>query len=165
MFRINLKRNSLFSSGESPRRGLPSWRVALPAAVAFISLSFLSCGSPGLNSYTKAVGAADEGLAIQTIRTIVTAQEQYRATHDEYGTFEALTKAGILDARFASETPNLRGYRFAMNAQSSTFSINADPAASENQPAIGGRHFYFDSSDGVIRANPQQPASASDPPQ
>jgi Tfp pilus assembly protein PilE len=130
-----------------------------------MSLALLSCGSPGLNSYTKAVGAADEGLAIQTIRTIATAQEQYRATHDEYGNFDALTKAGILDARFTGDAPNLRGYRFTMSAAATNFSINADPQASENQPAIGGRHFYFDSSDGVIRANPKQPASASDPPQ
>ena len=165
MFRINLKRNFLSWWGQSPHRGLSNWKVALPGAVALFSLSFLSCGSPGLNSYTKAVGAADEGLAIQTIRAIVTAQEQYRVTHDEYGSFEALTKAGLLDARFASDTPNLRGYRFAMTAQSATFSISADPAASENQPAVGGRHFFCDSTDGVIRANPTQPASASDPPQ
>lgn len=124
-----------------------------------------SCGTPGLNSYTKAVGAADEGLAIQTIRTIATAQEQYRATHDEYGGFDALTKAGVLDARFASEAPTLKGYRFTISTSASSFTINADPQATESQPAIGSRHFYFDSSDGVIRANKNQPASASDPPQ
>ena len=145
--------------------GLVTRNACLIAALAFLGLAFSSCGSPGLDSYTKAVGAADEGVAIQTIRTIVTAQEQYRATQDEYGSFDALTKAGVLDARFASEAPNLKGYRFTMNAGATSFSINADPEASDKQPAIGIRHFYLDSSDGVIRSNSKQPASASDPPQ
>jgi len=164
MLRIKSKRNYRLFSRHDFRGGLVRSNAAL-MLLAFVGLAFSSCGSPGLDSYTKAVGAADEGLAIQTIRTIVTAQEQYRATHDEYGNFDALTKAGVLDARFASEAPNLRGYRFTMSAAANTFSINADPQASENQPAIGGRHFYLDSSDGVIRSNPKQPASASDPPQ
>lgn len=132
----------------------------------FSLLLVLSCGSSeGLNSYTKAVGAADEGFAIQTIRTIATAQGQYMATHAEYGSFDALTKAGVLDARFASDAPVLKGYRFTMSADAANFSINADPQTSESQPAIGSRHFFLDSGDGVLRVNAQQPASASDPPQ
>jgi len=124
-----------------------------------------SCGgSPGLDSYTKAVGAADEGMAIQTIRTIMTAQTQFRATHDGYGSFDDLTKAGVLDARFAGDAPNLKGYRFTMNAGATAFSINADPAASDKQPAVGGRHFFLDSDDGVVRSNSTQPAGATDPP-
>jgi Tfp pilus assembly protein PilE len=151
---------------KSPACQKSSVVYVLELCLALCALALIaSCGSPGLNSYTKAVGAADEVVAIQTIRTIATAQEQYRATHDEYGSFDALTKAGALDARFASDTPTLRGYRFTMSTGASTFSINADPQATENQPAIGSRHFYFDSSDGVTRANKDQPASASDPPQ
>jgi Tfp pilus assembly protein PilE len=135
------------------------------AICSLLLISSCTSSSPGLNSYTQAVGAADEGAAIQTIRTIATAQEQYRATHGDYGTFDTLTKAGILDARFASDAPTLRGYRFTMNQDGSTFTINADPQATANQPAIGSHHYYFDSKDGITRANSKQAASASDPPQ
>lgn len=136
-------------------------------SLALLSLLIVwSCGSSeGLNSYTKAVGAADEGSTIQTLRTIASAQAQYRAANGEYGSFGALTKAGMLDARFAGDAPTLKGYRFTMSANSTTFSVNADPQATESQPAIGSRHFFLDSSDGVIRANSKQPASAGDPPQ
>lgn len=135
-------------------------------AFALVVLLISSCGSSeGLNSYTKAVGAADEAFAIQTIRSIATAQEQYRAVHGEYGSFAALTKAGMLDTRFAGDSPTMRGYRFTMNAGATSFSLNADPQATESQPAIGVRHFFRDSNDGVIRSNSKQPASASDPPQ
>jgi hypothetical protein len=135
--------------------------------IAFILFTMLgtSCGSAGLESYTKAVSAADEGMAIQTMRSIVTAQEIYRATHDEYGSFDALTKAGVLDARFAGEAPNLKGYRFTMSPNATSFTIHVDPEATETQPAVGGRHFFLDSADGLIRSNSTQPAGPGDPPQ
>jgi Tfp pilus assembly protein PilE len=166
MLRIKNKKRLLASAKQVFREG-PWTKNACLMIVALLGLASSSCGSgsPGLNSYTAAVGAADEGAAIQTIRTVVTAQEQYRATHDQYGSFDALTKAGVLDARFASDAPNLRGYRFTMNAGATSFSINADPQSSEKQPAIGSRHFYLDSSDGLIHSNSTQPASASDPSQ
>ena len=129
-------------------------------------LTALSCSSSeGLNSYTKAVGAADEGSTIQTLRTIASAQGQYRAANGEYGTFSALNKAGMLDVRFAADSPTLKGYRFTMNAGADNFTVNADPEATESQPAIGVRHFFLDSNDGVIRANSKQAAGPGDPPQ
>jgi hypothetical protein len=135
--------------------------------MAFICFAMLgtSCGSAGLESYTKAVSAADEGMAIQTIRSIVTAQEVYRATHDEYGSFDDLNKAGALDARFTGEAPNLKGYRFTMSPSATSFTIHVDPEATEKQPAVGGRHFFLDSADGLIRSNATQPAGPGDPPQ
>jgi hypothetical protein len=133
-------------------------------AIVFVVLLVSSCGSRVTDSYTKAISAADEGMVIQTIRTIVTAEEAYRATHDGYGTFDELTKAGLLDARFAGDAPNLKGYRYTISAGATGYSINADPEASDKQRATGGRHFFVDSSDGVIKANATQPAGAGDPP-
>lgn len=135
--------------------------------LALSLLTALSCSSSseGLNSYTKAVGAADEGSTIQTLRTIASAQGQYRAANGEYGTFSALNKAGMLDVRFAADSPTLKGYRFTMNAGANNFTINADPEATESQPAIGVRHFFLDSNDGVIHANSKQAAGPGDPPQ
>jgi type II secretory pathway pseudopilin PulG len=147
------------------RKGAAGNTIKLSLALLSLLIGASCSSSEGLNSYTKAVGAADEGAAIQTLRTIASAQAQYRAANGEYGSFDALTKGGMLDVRFAADAPTLRGYRFTMNAKSETFTINADPQATESQPAIGSRHFFLDSSDGVIRANSKQPAGAGDPPQ
>lgn len=119
--------------------------------------------SEGLGVYPKAMGAADEGSTIQALRTIATAQGQLKGTRGSYGDFAALVQAGFLDQRFAGNTPNLRGYRFTMTATDSEFSVNADPQTTETQPTTGSRHFYLDSSENAVHANPKQPASKSDP--
>jgi hypothetical protein len=119
--------------------------------------------SEGLGVYPKAMGAADEGSAIQALRTIATAEAQMKVTRGSYGDFDALTQAGYLDQRFAGSTPNLRGYRFIISAGDSEFAVNADPQTTETQPTTGSRHFYLDSSDNAVHANPKQSASKSDP--
>lgn len=130
-------------------------------------LLFASCSSasqPGLGAYPKAVGAADEGFAIQALRTIATAQAQLKVTRGSYGDFSALTQAGLLDQRFASASPSLKGYRLTMTATDSDFSVNADPeSASTQQPTTGSRHFYLDSSDNAIHVNATRAATKTDP--
>jgi len=133
----------------------------------FVLLVFGSCtagdSSGGAGALPKAVSAVDETSAIQTLRTIATAQAQARATKGSYGDFNTLVQAGFLDQRFASETPVLRGYRFRMTAGENDFSVNADPQASSGQEATGGRHFYLDSTDNDIHANRGQTAAKTDP--
>jgi hypothetical protein len=109
------------------------------------------------------MGAADEGSAIQTLRTIATAEGQLKASRGSYGDFEALTQGGYLDSRFAAPTPNQRGYRFTITASESEFSVSADPQTTETQPTTGSRHFYLENSDNAVRSNPTQAASKSDP--
>jgi hypothetical protein len=131
-----------------------------------ICAAFLaSCSgkSEGLDVLPKAIGAADEGFAIQALRTIASAETQMKVTRGSYGDFDALTQAGYLDQRFAGQTPNLKGYRFTITASESDFSVNADPQTTENQPTTGSRHFYLDSSDNSVHVNPKQPASKNDP--
>ena len=132
-----------------------------------VTLAFSSCSSGsssgGLGVYPKAVGATDEASAIQALRTIATAQQQLKATRGAYGDFDALTQAGLLDARFAGSAPNLKGYRFTMNVTDSDFSVNADPQTTETQPTTGSRHFYLDSTDNSIHVNAKQAASRNDP--
>ena len=132
-----------------------------------VALVFASCSSgdssKGLGVYPKAVGAADEASAIQSLRTIATAQQELKATRGAYGNFDALTQAGLLDARFAGSTPNLKGYRFTMNVTDSDFSVNADPQTTEAQPTTGVRHFFLDSTDNSIHVNVKQAASKDDP--
>lgn len=130
-------------------------------------LLFGSCSSasqPGLGAYPKAVGAADEGFAIQALRTIATAQAQLKVTRGSYGDFNTLTQAGLLDQRFASASPSLKGYRLTMTATDSDFSVNADPEApSTQQPITGSRHFYLDSSDNAMHVNSTRAANKTDP--
>jgi hypothetical protein len=137
----------------------------LAAVAGAILLASCSTGnsSQGLGVYPKAMGAADEGSTIQTLRTIATAEGQLKATRGVYGNFETLTQSGYLDQRFAGPTPNLRGYRFTISATDAEFAVNADPQTTETQPTTGSRHFYLDSSDNAVHANPTQPASKNDP--
>ena len=119
--------------------------------------------SEGLGVYPKAMGAADEGYAIQALRTIATAEMQMKSSRGSYGDFDALTQAGYLDQRFAGRTPNLKGYTFTISATDSEFTVNADPQTTETQLTTGVRHFYLDGSDNAVHANPKQPASKNDP--
>src|SRR5438067_1060607 len=100
-----------------------------------ITLGSCSSGNPsaGLGVYPKAVGAADEGFAIQALRTIATAEAQLKVTRGAYGDFTALTEAGLLDQRFASIAPNLKGYRFTLQASDADFAVNADPQVTETK--------------------------------
>jgi hypothetical protein len=109
------------------------------------------------------MGAADEISAIQTVRTIATAENQLKAVRGSYGDFEALTQAGYLDSRFASRTPDVQGYRFTIAASDAEFTLNADPQVTEAHPTTGTRHFYLDNSDNAVHANPTQAASKTDP--
>ncbi len=140
-----------------------------PLLVGLLIFAFglASCSSGGSSKdpgvYPKALDVADEASAIQSLRTIATAQQELKATRGAYGNFDALTQAGLLDARFAGSAPNLRGYRFNMNVTDSDFSVNADPQTAETRPAARVRHFYLDSADNTIHANPTQTASKNDP--
>ena len=142
--------------------------VACYSFVCVATLSLLACGSSnqnsasGLGSLPKAMGAADETSAIQTLRTIAAAENQFKAGTGAYGNFDAVVQAGFLDQRFEGAAPNLRGYRFTIRVTDSGYSINADPQTTETQPTTGARHFYLDSDDNVIRASFTQPASKAD---
>jgi hypothetical protein len=149
-------------SGDVSRTKTFAGSVALLLTVVLLA----SCAgdkSEGLGVYPKAMGSADEGSAIQTLRTIATAEGQLKATRGSYGDFEALTQGGYLDSRFAGPTPNQRGYRFAITASESEFSVNADPQTTASQPTTGSRHFYLEGSDNAVHANPTQTASKADP--
>jgi hypothetical protein len=137
--------------------------------IIFLGSSMLLLGScsgnssEGLGVYPKAVGAADEGSAIQALRTIATAEGQLKVSRGSYGDFDALTQGGYLDSRFNGPTPNLRGYRFTISASDSEFSVKADPQTTETQPTTGSRHFYLEGTDNAVHANASQSATRTDP--
>ena len=131
------------------------------------ALLLASCASgnssEGPGVYSKAVGAADETSAIQSLRTIATAEAQLRSSSGSYGDFNTLVQAGFLDSRFAGGSPNLKGYSFTVRASESEFAVSADPQTTETQPTTGSRHFYLDSSDNAVHFNVKQAASKNDP--
>ena len=135
--------------------------IALTTA-AFL-LASCSNSSEGLGVYPKAVGRSDEGFAVQSLRTIATAEAQMNLTQGSYGDFKSLVQAGFLDTRFDADSPNLKGYRFSIKASASEFTVNADPNIIEGQPTTGVRHFYMDSSDNVIHVNLTAIATKADP--
>ena len=135
--------------------------------LAVACLLFASCArsssSDGLGALPKSVAAADETSAIQTLRTVATAQAQSKVIKGSYGDFNALAQAGYLDARFAAATPVSRGYRFTMTVTDAEFTLNADPEPSQSPPNSRSRHLYLDSSDNVIHVNSNQAATRNDP--
>lgn len=117
----------------------------------------------GCQSYTtglqKTRTNVDETAVIATLQTVAAAQRAYSISNaGEYGSFEQLTEGGFLDSRFASETPEVRGYVLTMATDDKEFRCNADPSNNAD-----GQHFYIDSKSALIRVNPSQPATASDP--
>lgn len=114
------------------------------------------------NALPKSIAAADEVYAIQTLRTISSAQAQAKVTRGAYTDFAGLAQAGFLDERFATNSPVLRGYQFTMKVSDTEFSVNADPQNA--QPNSRSRHLYLDSNDNSIHVNPTASASRNDPP-
>ena len=155
-------------ANDESRRRMTNGKWIVLFALAVHALAFAACSSGSSSqaptAYPKTMGAADEASTIQSLRAIATAQTQLKAMRGVYGSFDALTQAGVLDARFAGSAPNLRGYRFTMKASDSDFSVNADPQTTETQPTTGSRHFYLDSNDNAIHVNVNQAASKNDPP-
>lgn len=138
--------------------------LKLIGILAFLLLGSCSSGSsPGMGALPKSVSAVDETSAIQTLRTIATAQAQARGTRGSYADFNTLVQAGLLDPRFSGDAPTLRGYRFTMTAAENDFSVNADPQPSQAPETVGGRHFYLDAAENVVRVNATQRASKNDP--
>lgn len=145
-----------------PRRVTRNTAAALTLTAAFLFL-LTSCGrdsSEAVNALPKSVAAADETYAIQTLRTIASAQAQAKVTRGAYSDFAGLTQAGFLDERFATISPVLRGYQFTMKASDAEFSVNADPQTS---PGGRSRHLFLDSNDNTIHVNPNAAANRNDP--
>lgn len=130
------------------------------------------CGTSreSANSYTGGVTAVDENGAAQTLRTIMAAETTYSVSNGgEYGMFEDLTRAGLLDKRFSGHTPELNGYVYTIKlapgsgSQAPMFAVFADPKTPASGVQTSGRHLYLDSASGTIHVNNSQQASASDP--
>jgi prepilin-type N-terminal cleavage/methylation domain-containing protein len=125
----------------------------------------------GVTGWKAAVRSANEAAAVQTLRTLTQQQMLYYNSHQRssYGTFEEMSKEGLVDNRFAGSSPVIDGYIFTMRVVPKTtttppgYSINADPQLTEGVGATGRNHFYTDSDKNTIHVNGSQPAAATDP--
>jgi hypothetical protein len=135
-------------------------RVLRIVTVLIAGSTLLSC-----QTYTtglqQSVTRAEEASAIAALKTISTAQQAYAISNGgTYGSFQQLCDGGYLDERFNSSTPQIKDYVLSMDVSGTSFRLNADPARAGDQ---AGRHLYMDSTSPLVRVNPTQPATASDP--
>jgi len=93
--------------------------------------------------------AGNEGSAINTVRTIISAEMLYVTTvgGGKYGTLDVLTSGSLLDSVVGSATKD--GYTFAVSLglADTTYSVDARPVSYQS---TGKRSFFGDES-GMIR--------------
>ena len=126
----------------------------------------------GVTGYKAAMRAANEAAAVKTLRTIAEQQLLYFNAHQRssFGTFEEMRKENLLDSRFDGATPVVDGYVYTMKvipkstSSQPGYTINADPQVPTGVSATGKNFYYVDSDTNIIHVNPNQQATASDPP-
>ncbi|HYP28883.1 MAG TPA: type II secretion system protein [Blastocatellia bacterium] len=111
---------------------------------------------PGLR---RARQNANGASAIQSLRTITTAQFLYERQFRVYGTLAQLTPEGTLDDNIT--TGSKSGYRFTINLTNGAKSFECLATPEESQTVLN--HFFVDET-GVIRFNPGAPATVASPP-
>ena len=122
--------------------------------------------------WRAAVKSGNEAATIKAMQTIASVELQYYNSHNrQFGKFDELTKAQLLDSRFAGSPPIVvDGYVYTLVVspktanQQTSYTLNADPQQSEGLGATGTNHFYMDSTSGTIHVNADQPAGPNDPP-
>jgi hypothetical protein len=150
-----------------------SFRLATTFFVVAATLLATACGDEVKKATVGSKSAANEGATIGALRTVASAESIYAASHEgDYGTLAQLVESGQLDTRFSGSPPIVGGYVLTMSVSAqdtaggrpASYTVNADPQQNVAEASTGNRHFYLGSSDGVIRVNAKQSASASDPP-
>lgn len=108
---------------------------------------------------------ANEGAAIENLRTVAQAQFGHHAARHTFGDFEALTSeidgpgTSFLDLSW-NEGVIRSGYVFSITASNDTsFIAHADPA----EPGVTGRRFFRVDVSGVIRYREDERPGPEDP--
>ena len=120
----------------------------------------MALGVPGLQ---KARQYAQSGSAIQSLRTITTAENLYERRFKVYATLVDLAPEGTIDPGLANGSKS--AYTFAItltldvNGKATHFKVNADP---QFDPAAAA--YFFTDDTAVIRYNTGAPADATSAP-
>lgn len=129
--------------------------IELLIVVAIITL-IAAIAIPNLK---KARQAAHSASAIQSLRTITTAEQMYRLKFQVYGTLAALAPEGTLDSHLGSGSKGAYLFDIIVAADQLHFTCNATPT---EEPAIL-THYFVDET-AVIRYNIGAAATAASPP-
>jgi prepilin-type N-terminal cleavage/methylation domain-containing protein len=111
---------------------------------------------PGLQ---RARRYAQSGSAIQSLRTITTAENLYERRFKVYSTLAGLAPEGSIDTSLASGSKSGYALTVTLSPDSKRFTANADP---EFDPTTADYFFVDDTA--VIRYNIGAPADLSSPP-
>jgi hypothetical protein len=149
------------------------WRTALIVAgvglLVLIPLGWLALRMWD-DTIQRRVVAANESAALTNLENIQAAEQLYFEANGQYGTFQQLIDSGIFQAEVTGDPPVASGYVFIVkvqpktDAQSPSYSVNADPVRAEGRDATGRRHFFVSSEVIGVRFNESRPANKDDRP-
>jgi prepilin-type N-terminal cleavage/methylation domain-containing protein len=111
---------------------------------------------PGLR---RARNNANAGSAIQSLRTLTTAEYLYEKKFREYGTLAQLVPEGTIDSHLGNGLKSGYSFTLVLGPGNKTFAISSSPL---DDPA-NLVHYFVDES-GVIRYNEGAPATVASPP-
>lgn len=141
--------------------------IGVAALLLLVVIAFGVLFVGGFYGWKAAQKAGNEAATMQNLKTIAAVQIQYYNTHNRtFGTLDQLIKEDMLTSKFSGNPPAADGYIFTLKvtpktvSQPTSYTLNADPQSD----TTGKNHFYIDSNSSTIHVNPNQPASATDPP-
>ncbi len=145
---------------------MSGWLKALLIVGVVVMLLGVLAGTGGCG-WKAAQRSGNEAATLQDLKMIAQLEIQYFNTHNRtFGTFDQMANEQmLLDSRFSGNLPIVDGYVFTLRvtqkttSQPSSYTLNADPQSE----STGKNHFYIGSLSGLIHANPDKPAGATDP--
>lgn len=141
--------------------------IAVMAVVLLVVIVIGVLVGAAVVGWKAAQRAGNEAATLQDLKTIAAVEIQYFNTHNRtFGTLDQLITEKMLTSKFSGHPPVADGYVFKLNiipktsSQPTSYALNTDPQSA----ATGKDHYYIDSNSSTIHVNPDQPASATDPP-
>ncbi|HJQ69644.1 MAG TPA: prepilin-type N-terminal cleavage/methylation domain-containing protein [Blastocatellia bacterium] len=110
---------------------------------------------PGLK---RARQNANAGSAIQSLRTITTAEYLYEKKFKRYGTLAQLAPEGTIDSHIGTGLKSAYSFTLTLTSSDRHFSVSASPLDDPTRLT----HYFVDDS-GVIRYNEGAPATVASP--
>lgn len=131
--------------------------LILGSVVAF--LAFSAVAAP---SVLTADSARNETSAVKSLRSILDAQQTFRARKGSgrYGTLNDLADAGLLDTEFGGGTKD--GYHFSLRLEGNHFETFAVPTSYGAYFGTGRRSFYMDYSGNIYEGDKNGGEASSD---
>jgi len=107
----------------------------------------------------KARQSASSASAVQSMRTLTTAQQMYRQKFQVYGTLAQLAPEGTLDSTLGTGTKSSYQFSVTLAADELHYTMDASPIEDLSQMT-----YYFTDESTVIRFNYGAPADVNSSP-